>query len=271
MKKREGEGGGREGLQLACAQCIEMVLKARPLRIRGALERKWVQVCHGVRDMMGGGLMAQIVQVCLILAESGGDRSLVQACLGCLEGLMLMVTNRDAWRRVLPGMFGGLYKVIYGVTRVEDKGSGGAAAAAERQGRMVPTRQGGPNTEAAFDLWVKLLVVTFGDKKDDNTGGSDALALLAALADGAGSAGDEVPSNTKSDEWTTTALPKVAAMLPRAMAHVRSHSVWGVRRAAARGALTLLTTCPASLEAVRSSLLDTLLALLWDQQPRVQE
>jgi hypothetical protein len=289
--------GAQEGLQLACVQCLEALLKAANVRRAASnsavCQQRWQAFSHCLLTTMGGGLLAQLAQSVIELSQRGHSREVRFAAVSVLEGLLAFVPDQQLWRKFLPGMFSGLYKTIRGGAAAADKQKAASVAAAAQ------LRQGHSTTEHAFQVVITMLTVAFSGTTDSaqqldvsttssaaSAGASDALHMLQAMAYSAsasttasststGATATAAHSTGKQDAWAAGAVDRLKQLLPSLIDYCRHHASWRVRAALAVGASQLLqlscssSSCAVEFKQLSPCLLQGLIGLLWDDMPQV--
>eukprot|EP00953_Heterococcus_sp_UTEX-ZZ885_P003642 2479-Heterococcus_DN1.PRE.1 len=98
--------GAQEGLQLACVQCLEALLKAAHVRRAASnsavCQQRWKAFSHCLLTTMDGGLLAQLAQSVIELSQRGHSREVRFAAVSVLEGLLEFVPDQQLWRKFLP-------------------------------------------------------------------------------------------------------------------------------------------------------------------------
>eukprot|EP00953_Heterococcus_sp_UTEX-ZZ885_P015928 8971-Heterococcus_DN1.PRE.1 len=98
--------GAQEGLQLACVQCLEALLRAASVRRAASnsavCQQRWKAFSHCLLTTMDGGLLAQLAQSVIELSQRGHSREVRFAAVSVLEGLLEFVPDQQLWRKFLP-------------------------------------------------------------------------------------------------------------------------------------------------------------------------
>ncbi|CAB1113910.1 unnamed protein product [Ectocarpus sp. CCAP 1310/34] len=171
-------------------------------------DSRWSEVRNDLKDAMGGGILAQLVQELLLCCQQGeessppaangagasrravaaspgsggGGRSRVwggaeeaRAAAGCLEALCSFTPGSSVWRRLLPGTFSGLFRTIRGIDSGRDVAGGMVLPSSVAQRGGDGRRRGSGSKSALAEVCLGTLA-----KVLLMCAGGDAAAVAAA-------------------------------------------------------------------------------------------